>query len=435
MRSKLWLGLLGVLAACALAACGSSSSSSSASGSGSSGTASTGSASSASNGSATKSPIVIGLVSPGAGSPVFSYQPQVSADQAFINTVNKQGGFNGHPLKLDYCNDKQDPNLTISCARQMSTDHAVMIAGADDLNGAQLANVLNKEGIPEVGINAISGGELNSPNVFLTTTTIPGYIVVVGYLAAHHIPTAMAGTDNTTARQLYASVNAAGASVHHPYISQTLVPANAADFSPYVVATVRNHPKAIMDFFGLQQEEQFFSKLTQVGSTATPYTAYGYSSPSQAKLVGGPAALDRIVSFGSFLPLQTTSNPLIKEFNQELKVQAATGDSNADLSQQDGDTFSGWLALWTLQQFVKNGTVNANNITAASVMHAFKTAKNINMDGVMPPWTPNAPGPKGLSRVSNPYYYMWGYSDGGAKTHLLFPKPVDDAQALAGQFK
>jgi ABC-type branched-subunit amino acid transport system substrate-binding protein len=361
-------------------------------------------------------------------------QSTVSADKAFIKAINAKGGLGGHPLTLDFCNDKNDPNTTITCAQQMISNHDVMMAGGNDLNGASLATILGKAGIAEVGINAISGGELNAPNVFIMDSTIPGYVVTIGYIAAHHQKMSLAGADNSTAHQLYNIVAGAATSVHNPYVSQTLVPPTAADMQPFVQSSIRGNPPAIMDFFGQAQEAQFVSGLAKVGNTATVYTADGFPSAASAKMLGGPAEMDRIVSFGSLLPLQDTANPLIKQFTTELAAQAATGDADAQLSQQSFGSLSGWLSLWILQQFVKNGTLNADNITAATVMHAFKTAKNINMEGVMPPWTPNAAGPKGEVRVSNPYYYMWKYTNGGSKIQLLYKKPVNDAQALAGKF-
>jgi hypothetical protein len=64
-------------------------------------------------------------------------------------------------------------------------------------------------------------------------------------------------------------------------------------------------------------------------------------------------------------------------------------------------------------------------------MTALKTAKNVNLDGVIPAWTPNAPGPKGFARAGNPDYYFGSYKNG--KPYLLTPKPVNITEVLAGK--
>ncbi|HEY4830751.1 MAG TPA: ABC transporter substrate-binding protein, partial [Solirubrobacteraceae bacterium] len=236
----------------AIAACGSSSSSSSTSASGGGGATNA----AASTGSATKSPILIGQVVSGAGSPVFSEPQDVSAVSARIRAINAAGGLDGHPLKLDYCNDKNDPNTTISCAQKMISDHVVMLDGGGDLTGAQLVTIMNKAGIPEVGFDAYTGAELNSPNMFLLTSTAPGYVVAMGYLAAHHYKVSMIGADNATALQLYAGLGAATASLKNPWISKTLVPTTVPDLSPYVQSAVKGNPTAVQSFLGIPADYQ-----------------------------------------------------------------------------------------------------------------------------------------------------------------------------------
>ena len=57
-------------------------------------------------------------------------------------------------------------------------------------------------------------------------------------------------------------------------------------------------------------------------------------------------------------------------------------------------------------------------ITAASTLQELLTAKNIQL-GLQPPWTPNAPGPKGFGRVNNWNEYMMKLVNG--KFALAYP--------------
>jgi ABC-type branched-subunit amino acid transport system substrate-binding protein len=432
MRGKLQAALLAGIAAVAIAACGSSSSSSSTSASGGGGATNA----AASTGSATKSPILIGQVVSGAGSPVFSEPQDVSAVSARIRAINAAGGLDGHPLKLDYCNDKNDPNTTISCAQKMISDHVVMLDGGGDLTGAQLVTIMNKAGIPEVGFDAYTGAELNSPNMFLLTSTAPGYVVAMGYLAAHHYKVSMIGADNATALQLYAGLGAATASLKNPWISKTLVPTTVPDLSPYVQSAVKGNPTAIQSFLGTPTDYQAMVGVEKSApGTKWVSAAANVSSVAEATANGTAAIMQDAITFGNLLPLQDKSNPLISQFWSEMaSYQKATGDQYAAPSQQSFGTFSAWLGLWVVQQLVKNGQLSADNMSAATVMKAFQTAKNINMEGVTPPWTPNAPGPTGETRISDQYYYLWTYTDGGATVKLLTPHAVNAVEALEGKF-
>ncbi|HEY2652878.1 MAG TPA: ABC transporter substrate-binding protein [Solirubrobacteraceae bacterium] len=385
--------------------------------------------------SAKKSPILIGVVTPGAGSPVVNSQASVSAVAAFIRDANASGGFKGHPLKLDYCNDKNDPNLTTTCSQKMVQDKVVMLAGGSDLNGPQLTTAMNKAGIPEVGQTVYDSTSLNSPNQFIMTSTLPGYLVVDGYLAFHHIKVAMLGADNSAAAQLYPLIQSQTKGLNNPWISQTLVPATVPDISPYVQSALKGGPGAIQSFLGQQQDEQVVQALGSMGSNVKWVTAAGLQSAAAVKALGETKDIQNVISFGNVLPLQDTSNPLIATFISQLKAyHKATHDQYATLVQQSSLGMQGWMALWMLQKFVNSGALNANHITAKTVMHAFQNAKNIKTEGVMPPWTPNAPGPTGQTRISMPYYQIWTFTDGGAKVKLLLKKPITAAQALAEKF-
>ncbi len=385
--------------------------------------------------SASKSPILVGLVTPGAGSPVVNSQAAVSADLAFIRAANRKGGIGGRKLKLDYCNDKNDPNLTTTCAQKMISDHVAMIAGGDTLDGAELTAIMNKAGIPEVGQLVYDSTSLNSPNQFVMTSTLPGYFVVMGYLALHHYKVSMVGADNSTAAQLFPVIEGGTKGLNNPWISQTLVPATVADITPYVQSALKGGPTAIQSFLGSQQDAQIEQALGNMGSKVKWVSAAGPSSKAGTQALGETKDISNFITFGNLLPLEDTSNGTIKEFLGQMHTYyEASHDSYALPAQQSSGTLSGWLSLWILQKLVNSGKLKANNITAKTVMHAFQTAKNINTGGVMPPWTPNAKGPTGETRISQPYYQIWTYTDGGAKVKFLTKKPITAAQALAEKF-
>jgi ABC-type branched-subunit amino acid transport system substrate-binding protein len=363
---------------------------------------------------------------------VFATTNIIAADKAAVATINSQGGILGHKLVLDYCNDKGDPNQTATCGRQMVSDQVVMEAGGNILNGPQLTPILKAASIAQVGIQAISPAELNASNVFLFNGTVPGYLFDIGYAAAHKIPLAMVISDNPTATSLDQLLQATSKKLGNPFTGTTLVSPTAPDMSIIAQSVVSSHPKGVIELLGNAQAAQFFTAMGKIGAPQPTYQA-DYFSPALASINGGSTQVDKIITASNFPPFDST-NPVIKEFDASMAAEAGRGDGDAALGTQNGGSMASWLSLWTLQQMAKRGLITASTLNAAGILKAFSAAKAMNMNGIIPPWTPSAAGPTGLSRVSNPYYYLWQYTSGGAHSNLLVGTPVSYTNALAGKF-
>ena len=48
---------------------------------------------------------------------------------ASVDALNDSGGINGHPLKLEQCDSKGDPNTEVECAKKMVNDKVVATLG------------------------------------------------------------------------------------------------------------------------------------------------------------------------------------------------------------------------------------------------------------------------------------------------------------------
>jgi hypothetical protein len=73
-----------------------------------------------------------------------------------------------------------------------------------------------------------------------------------------------------------------------------------------------------------------------------------------------------------------------------------------------------------------------SDITAASVTQALDSAKDVDLGGVIPAWTPTAPGPEGFTRVSNTSYYLVQFNADGTSTQVS-SKPVALSDVVAGK--
>jgi ABC-type branched-subunit amino acid transport system substrate-binding protein len=135
-----------------------------------------GGGSSSSGGGATGSTITIG----GTGaisSSVLSQPERKAAEEAAIDAINAAGGVNGHPLKLDWCDTKNDANGEFTCMRQLTDDKVTAIVAPGlivDQSSRGLKYAASK-GIPIIGGQGLSPAEFSTPGVFPLSGGIPGW--------------------------------------------------------------------------------------------------------------------------------------------------------------------------------------------------------------------------------------------------------------------
>jgi ABC-type branched-subunit amino acid transport system substrate-binding protein len=145
--------------------------------SGGSTTAATGgSSSSATSGGATGSTITIG----GTGSissSVLSQPERQGAEEAAISVINAAGGVKGHPLKLDWCDTKNDANGEFTCMRQLAADKvtAIVAPGLIVDQSSRGLKYAAAQGIPIIGGQGLSPAEFSTPGVFPLASGIPGW--------------------------------------------------------------------------------------------------------------------------------------------------------------------------------------------------------------------------------------------------------------------
>src|SRR5262249_36050786 len=80
--------------------------------------------------------------------------------------INDHGGVQGHPLKLQNCDEQGDPTKTAQCGREAIAKHDVAIIGSFTLNGSAIIPELQAANTSWFGICcAASPNELTSPVV------------------------------------------------------------------------------------------------------------------------------------------------------------------------------------------------------------------------------------------------------------------------------
>src|SRR6185369_9516887 len=112
--------------------------------------------------------------------------------------------------------------------------------------------------------------------------------------------------------------------------------------------------------------------------------------------------------------------PGLKLLVQDMKA------GGLDLADVNGQSVNPWvavLALKTVVEMAKPATVDA-----ASVLTALKAAKDVDLQGMIPPWTPSRTDPSPIfTNISNPYVYAQRFD--GKSVQTVTP-PIDAMQIL-----
>jgi ABC-type branched-subunit amino acid transport system substrate-binding protein len=374
----------------------------------------------------TGEPVTIGLIAP-TDSQVISFPGIVAADRAAVRTLNTNGGLAGHPVKLLYCNDQSDPNETAKCARKMVDAKVAFMAGTSLVAPTISFPILEKAGIPEIGGNATSAPEYNSPLSYLFNGgAVFGYRTMAAWAAHNDIPTSLVSVDVASATQLRPvledTIKQAGSS----FTSTVLVSPTQTDFSAPVAASQAKGGKAAMMFMGSGQVVQFMSTAEK----QAPDLKFFSPQPLDPKAIESVGtAYDNLIE-GLPYPPFTIDNPVMKEFRDSLAAEEASGDKDATVGAMDENSFGSWLGIYAINEIVKQ--TNMTDITSANIVKALDATKDLDLGGVIPPWTPTKEGPEGFKRVSNPTTYLIGIKDG--KQYLITKEPVSVDDAIAGNF-
>jgi ABC-type branched-subunit amino acid transport system substrate-binding protein len=347
-----------------------------------------------------------------------------SAEAAAL-AVNKRGGIGGHPLQVIYCNEMDDPNQDITCARQAASDHVIATVGDNMLGGGSYTGIMEAEKIPNIGTEAETPAEFTSPSMFLldggTLSNFAAAVVAVkqaGYTKIASAPIAITAGETATAF-IKSGVVKAGLK----YVGTVQMPETTTDYSPIVANLAATGAQAVFVDAAAGQIEEVAKAAPSNGYTgALVYTAQSIGANQLSSHPLGASTAKALVA--SAFPPPTENTPAIKRYNAELNAAARAGVTNANI--RDANGMQAWLAVQVVERVGDSIKGAINNVTLGAALRA---AHDINLGGVIPPWTPDKPGPSAaLSRVSNPTAYMMKIV--GTRYQLIESKPLNGFSIL-----
>jgi ABC-type branched-subunit amino acid transport system substrate-binding protein len=352
----------------------------------------------------------------GVGSPLGSYPGDWGGAQAAALATNKAGGINGAKVDVTLCNDHQLANGAATCGHEAASDHVAAVVGwtgfdpelnpilysakipvfqwvisdyAQTLSGQgpwSIQYPLNGAALPEWIGEVYAAKAAGAKSIAFMLVNYPGLSTVVSeeQQAAKKLGLKDLGIVNTTETQ--------------------------TSFSSTAQSLATLKPDAVLLNATAPQEDATLEAATQIGFSPTWISDSGTFNPETFAAFAKLAPKEWISS--TVPPATDNAVPAIATFNKEMNAAAAAGISNAAVGNRDESTEFTWLsthAFFDLAKTIKGAVTNT------SVLAALKTAKSINVEGLIT-WSPAAKGLPMFGRVTDGGIAYWGPVKNGVYT-------------------
>lgn len=373
-------------------------------------------------------PIKVGMIAP-IGPPDSDLPEMPAALSAGIEALNARGGLNGRRVKLVYCNDREIPERAAKCARRLVDQGVVAVLGntGGALTESRAQPVLEEAGIPIIGSGTSNPLIWNGRNSYMISQpSLLSYESLIGY-AVHKdlLPIAVTAADNPLGLQFAAFLEEKLKELTGGQGFAKMVPVSATttDYAPIAKAITDVGAKSVLNVVAAPHVLGVARELHSAGSKAAMMSVAPLSVDELTN--SGPSA-GLMVSGFSYPPF---GDPTMKRFRDEMAAAEAAGDEHASLRTASPYAAYGWVALQALERVTEDLDV----ITAKSVSTALDEAKDIDLGGIVPPWTPSKPGPAGMTRVSNASSWFAAFENGA--TVALADSAIHHDDIMAGNFE
>jgi ABC-type branched-subunit amino acid transport system substrate-binding protein len=343
----------------------------------------------------------------------------IAGAKAAARAINAAGGIGGHEVVIDVCNDQFSVNGAAACGRQMIQDKVIAVTGSSIFDSG-FQPMLQQAGIPIVGVVPNSVTSMTGSNVYLT---IPGSLFelygATAYAAQSGLKSVyVSRADVESTAAFLKTVQAFGPKLGIAVTGNQSIPSTTTDMTPFVQQLINSKAQSIVMAYGAAQAVEYAKGAASLNVTNTKflYTAANLL-PADVTNLGSAAA--NFILGASLPPASATNLPGIQQYLKEMKAEQDSGDSDASPSHLNETTETAWLAIHAITKVMTTNT----NTTAAGVTAALATAKNIDLMGLIPPWTPSTTGAAPLTRVDNSSVYILTIKNG--QLVLDQPKPID----------
>jgi ABC-type branched-subunit amino acid transport system substrate-binding protein len=374
----------------------------------------------------------IGSGAPGENA-VLTLIDQLWAVEAAVAAFNARGGIGGHCMKAVTCASDPNPNSETQCARTL-VDQGVVVTVNDTtpFSGPGFDGVLQAAKISRFQDSPTSSAELASPIVYpigaggAGTTFLmapPCFSVGKKKIAAIHVDTPTIGA---TLDAMETIIKAHGGEL----VARIPVPAGTTDYQQFILTAQNKGADCAVLPLGGQEASQVILAAKALGSSMYFSSSWGTFPLADIQALGD---FGQQILFNAELPPATASQqrwPILKDLLADL---GASTHPELKPNKLKSSPARSWVAIYSLVKVIeKFGTPDV--VTKDAVTAAIKAAKNVDMLGLTPAWTPTAfvaPGSP-FAAISQPWYYSGGY-DNKTKAFTVEDKYLNVMAELGGK--
>jgi ABC-type branched-subunit amino acid transport system substrate-binding protein len=376
-------------------------------------------------------PYPLGIIAP-VDSAVVSLRPQVVGAQASVEAFNARGGIGGHCMELTACDPGPDPNKEVDCARQMVDDG--IVATIDDTtvsNPAGVQAVMEAAKLPRVGISP-SNTEMGSPVSYALGLGGAGSMFMqVPPLAREGIKKIAVIRIDTAPAGMLVGVLGQGmlAAYGGEFVVDLPVPAGTTDFQQFILAAEDAGAEGAIVPLGQAESLQVLQAAQQLGTDMKFSVSMGSWGREDVAAFGDFA---KQIVFNGDMPPATASVetwPILKDVIHDLE---ASGDPDNQLDAIKNGAIRSWAGVYSLVRAVEDHG-NPDDISREGITAAFEAVKDLDMFGLVPPWTPSAGSGEGLfGSISQPWYYIADW-DADAENFVVRPEMINALLEFEGK--
>jgi ABC-type branched-subunit amino acid transport system substrate-binding protein len=361
-------------------------------------------------------------------SALISLKDQAVAAEVSADAFNARGGVNGHCISMTTCDEGADPNKAQDCARRLVDEDVVLTVNDAITAGIDGVLAIFKEaGLPRIDgqpapqaladpLNySIGAGGLGSTVMMVPSLTQQG----IKKIAIIRVDTPGA---SALANFMKPMVDAYGAE----FVSDTPVPAGTTDYTQFILSAQAAGAEGAILALGLEEATQVLRAAEQLDSPLKFATGLGTLSQSATAELGDYA---QNVTFNAEVPppsVDTAELPLMAVGLREL---AASGEESLQVENLKTSPFKSWLTMYALVSILRDAKVT--EFTRESMVEALNGAQDVDMGGIIAPWTPNKESAGTFKRISSPLYYLATW-DPATQNFVLADEQLNVVDQLAG---
>jgi len=382
-----------------------------------------GTAAIAQSGSASAPVVKVGMITALTG-PIASNGQTKDALLAAFAAFNKRGGAGTNHAKLqaDVCDTHGDANGEVACARQMVDDGVV--ATLNDLtynNPSGVVGVLEAAGIPRIGVGGTDISEFGSKVSYpVSAGIIAQYLgTAVGFKQDKHTKVCLVRTDAPTGATFRGFLTPMFTAIGVNITCDVAVATGATDYAPYVAQVQQESPDAVLISHSDSVTTQLAGAMAQLNAkiplggapgSFTLDTMRKYSSLMKGTVLADSFPFPSLANAKNF--------PGLKKYFADMK---ASGNKNLAAAKLKASSMAPWISTLA---FV-NVTKGLSSFTPETVIGALKSAKDVDLLGLTPAWTPSTPGFSVFKTSSNHFVYVSRFN---GKDVITDKQPVDVTQ-------